>query len=239
MDSGHCLFCHLCVEACPFEALAMTDEYEIAGYDRSIAALGLRGAHRRQAPGRPHPEGTPGPSRRRRRPGREGARRRITCRSAPSTRSSWRWRAPCIPADHGGVAAQHRARGVLAGAVPAGGGGHLRGAGAAFLAAMQILIYVGAIMVLLLFALMLTSGVGVPRMCVPQPPGRAGACSIVAALALAIVCTARDPRLARGDRRPAQRRTSRQLGRSLLTTLHPALRGGLGAAAGRDDRRRS
>jgi ATP-dependent DNA helicase len=31
----NCVFCGLCVDACPFDALVMTNEYELAGYDRA------------------------------------------------------------------------------------------------------------------------------------------------------------------------------------------------------------
>lgn len=34
MDMTHCLFCGLCVDACPVDALAMTREYEWAVYDK-------------------------------------------------------------------------------------------------------------------------------------------------------------------------------------------------------------
>ncbi|MDA4131651.1 MAG: 4Fe-4S dicluster domain-containing protein [Thaumarchaeota archaeon] len=35
VDYGRCVFCGLCVDACPFDALVMTNEYELAGYDRA------------------------------------------------------------------------------------------------------------------------------------------------------------------------------------------------------------
>lgn len=31
---GRCCFCHFCVDYCPKDALAPTDDYEIAGYDQ-------------------------------------------------------------------------------------------------------------------------------------------------------------------------------------------------------------
>ncbi|HNN42803.1 MAG TPA: NADH-quinone oxidoreductase subunit NuoI, partial [Nitrospira sp.] len=34
MDMTHCLFCGLCVDACPVDALAMTREFEWAVYDK-------------------------------------------------------------------------------------------------------------------------------------------------------------------------------------------------------------
>jgi NADH-quinone oxidoreductase subunit I len=34
MDMTRCLFCGLCVQACPVDALAMTREYEWAVYDK-------------------------------------------------------------------------------------------------------------------------------------------------------------------------------------------------------------
>ena len=30
-----CLFCGLCVEGCPFRAIEMSDEFELAGYQRN------------------------------------------------------------------------------------------------------------------------------------------------------------------------------------------------------------
>jgi NADH-quinone oxidoreductase subunit I len=34
VDYGRCVFCGLCVDACPFDALVMTNEYELSAYDR-------------------------------------------------------------------------------------------------------------------------------------------------------------------------------------------------------------
>ena len=34
IDLSMCLFCEQCVESCPTDALTMTNEYELAGYDR-------------------------------------------------------------------------------------------------------------------------------------------------------------------------------------------------------------
>ncbi|MCZ6613063.1 MAG: 4Fe-4S binding protein [Thaumarchaeota archaeon] len=34
IDYSRCVFCGLCVDACPFDALVMTNHYELAGYDR-------------------------------------------------------------------------------------------------------------------------------------------------------------------------------------------------------------
>lgn len=50
IDYGRCMFCRLCVEECPFEALAATGEYECALYSREglIAPIEQVGA-----PGRP------------------------------------------------------------------------------------------------------------------------------------------------------------------------------------------
>ena len=34
VDYGRCVFCGLCVDACPFDALRMTNDYELAAYDK-------------------------------------------------------------------------------------------------------------------------------------------------------------------------------------------------------------
>ncbi|MDG6991484.1 MAG: 4Fe-4S binding protein, partial [Nitrososphaerota archaeon] len=34
VDYGRCVFCGLCVDACPFDALDMTNDYELAAYDK-------------------------------------------------------------------------------------------------------------------------------------------------------------------------------------------------------------
>ena len=34
VDYGRCVFCGLCVDACPFEALDMTNDYELSAYDK-------------------------------------------------------------------------------------------------------------------------------------------------------------------------------------------------------------
>jgi len=34
VDYGQCCFCGLCVDACPFDAIVMTKEYELSGYDK-------------------------------------------------------------------------------------------------------------------------------------------------------------------------------------------------------------
>ncbi len=34
VDYGRCVFCGLCVDACPFDALSMTNDYELSAYDK-------------------------------------------------------------------------------------------------------------------------------------------------------------------------------------------------------------
>lgn len=34
VDYGRCVFCGLCVDACPFDALRMTNDYELSAYDK-------------------------------------------------------------------------------------------------------------------------------------------------------------------------------------------------------------
>jgi NADH-quinone oxidoreductase subunit I len=34
VDYGRCVFCGLCVDACPFDALYMTNDYELSAYDK-------------------------------------------------------------------------------------------------------------------------------------------------------------------------------------------------------------
>jgi len=51
VDYGRCMFCRMCVEECPFEALAMTGEYEYAIYDREGLVKGIEEIG---AEGRPH-----------------------------------------------------------------------------------------------------------------------------------------------------------------------------------------
>jgi NAD(P)H-quinone oxidoreductase subunit I len=40
LDTGRCIFCGLCVESCPYDALAMGVDYECAKYSRGDAVLG-------------------------------------------------------------------------------------------------------------------------------------------------------------------------------------------------------
>lgn len=35
VDYGRCVFCGLCCDACPFDALYMTNEYELSSYDKA------------------------------------------------------------------------------------------------------------------------------------------------------------------------------------------------------------
>lgn len=88
--------------------------------------------------------------------------------------------------------------------------------GSAFLAAVQVLIYVGAIMVLLLFALMLTSGLGVPIGIARNRQG-GWALLIAAALALTIVWTVETHPWAQ-TAAPIPAHSAEAIGRSLLTT---------------------
>ena len=38
---GTCMFCNLCVEACPYFALVMSDEHELAATDKSGLVIDL------------------------------------------------------------------------------------------------------------------------------------------------------------------------------------------------------
>jgi len=40
-NAGTCMYCNLCVEACPFAAIIMTDDYELASYDKNDFILEL------------------------------------------------------------------------------------------------------------------------------------------------------------------------------------------------------
>jgi NADH-quinone oxidoreductase subunit I len=42
-----CMFCNLCVEACPYSALVMSDEYELATTDKSSLVIDLVAEHYR------------------------------------------------------------------------------------------------------------------------------------------------------------------------------------------------
>ena len=35
VDYGRCVFCGLCVDACPFDALSMSNDYELSAYDKA------------------------------------------------------------------------------------------------------------------------------------------------------------------------------------------------------------
>ncbi len=40
-DAGRCLFCHYCVEACPFDAIELTQEYSVVTTTREALKFGL------------------------------------------------------------------------------------------------------------------------------------------------------------------------------------------------------
>jgi len=40
-DAGRCLFCHLCVEACPFDAITLSPDYRVVTRSREELKFGL------------------------------------------------------------------------------------------------------------------------------------------------------------------------------------------------------
>ena len=196
LDSTWCMYCGLCVEACPFDALAMSDQFELAAYDLpSLVYTGI---------GWPRSAG----ARRDRRPStsasrREGKRRddgrpiwvflvlaAVTLVSRLSASSS-------TPQD------MHAA--LWLGLTFFGVAGVFLLLGADFLAAAQVLVYVGAITTIIIFGIMLSavedcaaSGDGVwQRVARVASPG-AASCPLIAAGASRRSWCRRQPRAVAG-----------------------------------------
>ncbi|MBI3088293.1 MAG: NADH-quinone oxidoreductase subunit J [Candidatus Omnitrophica bacterium] len=92
---------------------------------------------------------------------------------------------------------------------------------AEFLAFVQILIYVGAILTLVVFAIMLTARVSNPRL-PPRPPSGSGRQRMAAALvsaALFILLASVTRALAAAGLQPGQAVSLSQVGQELITTL--------------------
>ncbi len=109
-------------------------------------------------------------------------------------------------------------------------------AGAPVVAGAQVLVYIGAISVLVLFAIMLTQTKSGPAALVFQTQAFPAAIA-AAVLALLIAVTVAVDGLARRPA-PGSGRTPRQARDDAVLGLHPPVRGGERPAAGRGDRRR-
>ena len=222
-DAGRCLYCGYCVEACPFDAIVMTQDY-------SIVTADARGPEARA--------GAVAPAQ----VGRGGMIEALHSGSFWYPLAFAHLRAGHAgPGDHGGgsPATSCIPRCGCWPVWPAWPGSYLL-LNAEFLAAMQILVYCGGIVLLFLFAIMLTPRVGDPDVRVHSGLRRIGACCAAVALAAGVGAVASATRPGRGpSRRPGRPEEGDRRGwrRRWSGPYVLAFEAAVGGAAGGHDRR--